>query len=122
MKDTTKAEVLTQVGPVERGQCFVVAVRVAEALAPLVDDEVRVVHGRPTGTGGETEGQVYDHAWVEAGRTVFDASNPDLGLLAAPLVVYYAIGNINADECLRYDLQEVRRQMVEQGHYGPWHK
>ena len=110
------------IGTVRPGECYPVAVRVAEALAYAGHESVRVVHGRPLGTGGEAEGLRYGHAWVEVGETVHDASNPRLGLMSLPAVVYYAIGNIKDDECSRYSLAEVRQAMAEHGHYGPWNK
>ena len=50
--------------------------------------------------------------------TVYDYSNGKE--LELPRVLYYAYGNIEADEARYYTFEETMNKSVETGHYGPW--
>jgi hypothetical protein len=99
----------------------------AEVAALLVIDyptaqfpDYLVCHGEPVGRGEANGGAQYFHAWVESpdGTVVIDRSN---GLdVTMPRAVYYAIGQIDETEVDRYTADEVRRLIVDTGHWGPW--
>ena len=74
-----------------------------------------LVHGIVTGQS-EIEGVKYGHAWVEDGDMVIDKSNGrDLKI---PKELYYMLGNIS--ETIRYSMSDMRKKIVETGHWGPW--
>jgi hypothetical protein len=95
------------------GDCFVVAANLM-----LDDARLTLVHGQPTGTGGEAAGLVYWHAWCELDGMVIDRSNGNDVTL--PAVLYYAVGNIDPDACRYYSAYEALAEMHDYGHYGPW--
>jgi hypothetical protein len=96
------------------GDCFVVAAGLA-----LADHRLTLVHGKPTGRGGDALGLVYWHAWCETeDGMVIDRSNGRN--IEMPVGVYYMIGRINADECLRYTIDETFAELRTYHHYGPW--
>jgi hypothetical protein len=98
----------------ETGDCFIVA-----ADLMLRDARLTVVHGKPTGRGGEAKGLVYWHAWCETDDgIVIDRSNGRE--VEMPVGVYYMIGRINAHECRRYSAEEAVEMMRTYKHYGPW--
>ena len=81
--------------------------------------DIRVVHGLVTGTGGGIEGVRYGHAWVEYEGIAFDfAQGGDP--VSVPVETYYAVGQIDPLETVRYSVREARRLAVQHRHYGPW--
>ena len=107
-----------------KGRCYELAARRIVGL----DDErmppnTILVHGYPTLTGGPHKGHKYGHAWLEYTHPtmqqisfVWDAvHNVEL-----PAPLYYAVGNINPDECVRYTEAETRHMLRMHMTYGPW--
>lgn len=80
--------------------------------------ELILVHGEVAGQGA-LEGISYGHAWVLDGNTVVDRSNGrDVRL---PQSVYYALGQIDhLDNVRKYSMEEMRRKILDSGHWGPW--
>lgn len=101
------------------GDCYSAAFRTLEQLHARGHDGARLVHGLVTGTGGPMAGERFAHAWVEIGDVVIDNSNGQS--THTRYEPYYAIGDIDARELIRYSLEEARRALLEQLHYGPWH-
>lgn len=114
------------------GDCFTVALAVAEDHA---DEDVRVVHGTPLGTGPENMGERYWHAWVEVTTDVdlaplgypgrvhrstiaYDLSNDKE--VAMPVELYYRFGHLEEEHIFRYTLREALGHTLDTGHYGPW--
>jgi len=106
-----------------KGDCYRQAVRLAEQTAESSPAglPVHVVHGLVTGTGGESEGLRYGHAWVEIGGALCADSSRGGEPVVVPARLYYDAGSVNPAETFRYSLTEARRAMVAHGHYGPWH-
>ncbi len=76
-----------------------------------------LVHGIVTGQG-PIRGIQYGHAWVEDGDTVIDVSSGrDLRM---PKPIYYALGNIDETQTVRYTSEEMRRKILDSKHWGPW--
>lgn len=50
--------------------------------------------------------------------TVYDYSNGNEAVV--PRALYYAIGNIDADEARYYSMDELNEMIELNGHYGPW--
>lgn len=76
-----------------------------------------LVHGLVNGQG-ILSGIKFVHAWVENGDMVIDKSNGrDINV---PKVLYYALGNINPQETVRYTWKDVAEKMSTTGTYGPW--
>lgn len=100
------------------GDCFQVAVRIAEQAAPISNPTI--VHGLPIGRGPLNAGKRYWHAWVEVedstGITVIDRPRGETIML--PQGMYYNMGRI--EQTWRFTLAEARAEMVERGHWGPW--
>lgn len=116
-----------------RGDCFVVAVQVAERLAGT-GVEVAIVHGRPVYRGDETpdaDGRFW-HAWVETAQVVrfpdseFEATvvscvdESNGGEVRLPQAVFYRVGDLDESVVRRYTLDEAMRKMVEVKTFGPW--
>lgn len=100
--------------PVPKGDCYIVA-----ANAVLLDPtrELVLVHGRPRLQCPPY--QHYGHAWVETpDGTVIDRSSDRHVEMSA--FVYYALGNIDPDECFRYEFMDTVEKVLEFEHYGPW--
>lgn len=102
------------------GDCAHIALRLALALEIEGARAVRVVHGRPIGTGGNAQGLRYFHAWVEMvedGRTLaIDFSN---GLrVMLPRSRYYRLGRIR--DVRRYTVEDAIDHVDRTGHAGPW--
>jgi hypothetical protein len=76
-----------------------------------------MVHGEVTGQG-KIEGIKYSHAWIEDGEMCIDVSQGKH--LELPRVFYYAIGHIDPSRTYRYTLPELRRKVLDTGHWGPW--
>lgn len=113
---------------IELGDCFKVAANLAVPILGMMSKElsdlrdVTLVHGIVSGQGS-LEGLRYTHAWIEGispdgtSMTV-DISN---GLrVAVPQGLYYLIGRIQADECVRYAPRQAQDRMLQYAHYGPW--
>ncbi len=95
------------------------------------DPTARLCHGQPIGRG-QIRGQRFGHAWVEVGTeiaspeipvagfgiTVYDYGNGHTNEL--PRILYYAMGNIDADEVLRFDYFQMVEKILHYRHYGPW--
>lgn len=102
----------------KRGDCAQVAATIV--LDQEVDAGLLLVHGYPIGRGPVNGGKRFFHAWVETedGTTVIDKSN---GLdVTWPRPAYYAVGKIDEDHVTRYDVIDVRHNIVTTGHWGPW--
>ena len=85
--------------------------------SPLPEElgEVVLVHGRPTLQ--RPPFCKYGHAWLEIGDVIcYDAERK----LAVPKALFYAVGNIDPDECYYYDMATFRKMVSEYGHWGPW--
>ena len=58
----------------------------------------------------------FGHCWLEYDGMVIDKSN---GLdVKLPMEMYYAIGNIK--KVYKYTADEVRKKLLEFGHWGAW--
>lgn len=126
-----RAEINTDNGDEEtefEGDCFEVAVRVAQSLRRSgLYNIVQVVHGLPVGRGPQNDGKRFWHAWVEVyqghGRwTVVDRSNGlDLEMARRD---YYLIAQIKhahiTEHTWRFQVEELDATMTHWGHYGPW--
>ena len=84
---------------------------------------LKLVHGLVTGQG-DIEGIRYNHAWIEDGNTVIDASLKEQGrsTYKFPKDLYYAIGQINPKTTFRYTYKETVKKMYDTENYGPWEK
>lgn len=60
----------------------------------------------------------YAHCWLELNCMVLDISNGKTNLL--PKDLYYAAGQINEDEVLRYTRMQAAKHMADTGKWGPW--
>lgn len=116
----------------EKGNCYVRALTtlsegeqlrdiltLLEAIWP--DAELQLVHGFPIGTGGNAKGLKYGHAWLEFGEYVLDCGTIDgdsVSLLPRPL--YYQLGSIIDEECVRYSAKQAWQHVAKHGHAGPW--
>lgn len=85
----------------------------------LVRRTATLVHGYPTGIGGDAEGQRYGHAWLE-----FEADGIwwcwDVANALVPRCLYYDAGTIDPAECRRYTIEEAAEWAIETEHSGPW--
>lgn len=107
-----------------KGSCYEAA-----ALYALEHPELNmiVVHGIPIGQG-EIAGERFGHAWCEYPVTYKEGFNFTMTMVIDPTVstepilqpLYYLIGRINPEECRRYTIDELRANMLEHEHYGPW--
>ena len=118
-----------QAANLSQGNCFVVALLVAEA-AQTAGYPSAVVHGAPTLQ--RPPYAPYAHAWVEVPVTLMaggpnettitfaiDYSN---GLRAVlPTFLYYAFGRIEQAQNLTYPFMEALALAVRHRHYGPYH-
>ena len=75
-----------------------------------------LVHGIPTGTGGNAIGRQYGHAWVEKDDEVYDPS----AKIKIHKLIYYSIGNI--EYTVRYTKDEAMDLASKHETYGPWDK
>lgn len=100
------------------GDCFVVAGRyILDFKFMKEGGQYTLVHGVVTGQGA-IRGIRFLHAWIENGDMVIDKSNGrDLNV---PKALYYALGNINPEETVRYTMREAKLKMIETGIFGPW--
>lgn len=91
--------------------CYTLA---AHYILENTGENVRLVHGIPTLTGGEHAGTPYGHAWIEAGDTVLDVVT---GVMVGK-DLYYTLGKI--EYTVRYTRAEAQAKMAETGTYGAW--
>ena len=99
------------------GDCFMAAGKYISDFAFQSQEKTFLVHGIVTGQG-EIRGIRFLHAWVENNNMVIDKSNgKDLHI---PKDLYYALGNINPGEIVKYTYSEAIEKMLNNGHYGPW--
>jgi hypothetical protein len=100
----------------KNGDCYQAAYRYATS---NTQNKPTVVHGMVTGQG-VLKGIKYDHAWVEEGDTVIDKSNgQDIRI---PKEAYYALGDIQENQTIRYSVNDVFKYAEETGTYGKWPK
>jgi len=99
------------------GDCYEAAGRYI-ATADLGDDTMRLCHGTAMGQG-PIAGIRHGHAWIELNDIlVLEVANGNHLLI--PRSVYYAMGEI--ENIVRYSPREAAEQMVQQEHWGPWHR
>jgi transglutaminase-like putative cysteine protease len=105
------------------GDCFRVAINVAETLRDLGADPI-ICHGTPVYRGEGADGTRFWHAWVEVevpgiGWVCLDFSN---GIsIRMRRIRYYLIGNIDyANHVHRFDFEAAREAMRKYDHQGPW--
>lgn len=79
--------------------------------------ELRLVHGYVSGQG-QLHGYRFAHGWCEDDTMVYDNANGKAHRIPKP--VYYAIGNIDPEECKYYDYKEANEIGYAEGHAGPW--
>jgi len=97
----------------EGGDCFVVALE-----NMMRDKDLYLCHGIVTGQG-RLYGIRFSHAWNETqSGYVIDQSNGND--VCMPKSEYYALGNIDPSEVRYYDYEEMARNALEYGTYGPW--
>lgn len=96
-----------------RKECFEAAATLVTELPASID--ARVVHGLPTGRGGDASSQVYLHAWVEVGDAVFDLAT---GPQPIPQLLYYALGRI--ETVVKFTQDEVFENIDTYENHGPW--
>jgi hypothetical protein len=94
------------------GDCYLAAGKLA-----MDNEDYVLVHGMVSGRG-ELAGKRFGHAWVEDGDTVLDYSNGNN--LRIPKEVYYAIGNIKDEDCIKYTSTDACVMMLKEKHWGPW--
>jgi hypothetical protein len=100
------------------GDCYQVAGRYVMDHGLMGDDQnVFLVHGIVVGQG-PISGLEYGHAWVEEGDECIDLSQGRN--IRMPKVLYYALGNIDPSKQFRYSPEEMRRKILDVGHWGPW--
>ena len=104
----------TPKGLVATGNCY------EDSATELMDNPAfngwTLVHGRPT---LQIPPYVeYGHAWLEdpSGEIVWDPGVKS----ELPKVLYYAFGRINPRDCYRYDAKQMKKKVVEFGHWGAW--
>jgi hypothetical protein len=73
-----------------------------------------LVHGRPT-LQAEPYCE-YGHAWLEKGDLVRDLN----AVFDCPKDLYYLVGRIKPEHCLRYSASEVQEKINQFKHWGPW--
>lgn len=99
------------------GDCYEAAAR----RVVFEDHPGEIVHGTVTGTGPNTLGVRYGHAWIEVGETVHDYSNGKaLDPVVMPRDLYYLLGSIDSDETRRYTKRAAQKAIGKTGHWGPW--
>ena len=97
------------------GDCYNVAGRYLMDHAFGEDSGLLLVHGE-VGGQGPLAGIRMGHAWIEDGDMVIDNSNGTNRTI--PKQLYYAIGNIG--QTFKYTMDEMRKKVLEYGHWGPW--
>jgi len=96
------------------GDCYVI---VGQAITGFGSKaKWTLVHGRPT---LQREPYIeYGHGWLESpdGEICWDPIMEG----EFPKILYYAAGNIDPKQCLRYTQAEARRWIIKTKHWGPW--
>lgn len=99
------------------GDCFKVAGEMFLDMCmrcPEDRSRLQLVHGRPTMQVAPFIKM--GHAWIEIdGCRVLDPSGLEL-----PLAVYYGVGEIDPEECLKYTHEEYARKLIEHETWGSW--
>tara|TARA_Y100001963_G_C6576562_1_gene351371 strand:+ start:195 stop:521 length:327 start_codon:yes stop_codon:yes gene_type:complete len=69
-----------------------------------------------------SDGKPFGHCWLEKGNTVLDFSNGKNIKLHKS--VYYNLGGIPVKgfKTYKYKLDEVRKKVLQTGHWGPWER
>lgn len=104
----------------ELGNCYKSAANTLMAHKKLgvaglpYDEDVFLVHGRPKLT--KPPFCEYGHAWLEWGDVVLDTETDNI----IPRQLFYSVGNIDEDTCVRYTYKMAQWFMLEYSHYGPW--
>jgi hypothetical protein len=110
-------------GVTKGGDCYEAAAQFCMGFMPEPVEfigEPYLIHAEVKGQG-KAEGIRFGHAWVEDDENVYDYSNGRR--IVMPKVVYYAIGDIQTDNPLkyqRYTFPEARAKMLKTKHYGSW--
>jgi hypothetical protein len=93
---------------------------------PFNDDgfEWTMVHGMPLGAGGlAAKAGRYPHAWLERTGPHGEILVEDPNTRGTyPAEMYYRIGRIVAEDCIRYTRKEAIEAAMESGTSGPWAK
>jgi len=77
--------------------------------------QVVLVHGLPT---LQVEPFIkYGHAWLEIGESLVYDAERDLVILKH---LFYEGGEIDPEECFRYDFETFRKRLNRFKHWGPW--
>ena len=113
------------------GNCYASAGQhLMEAWTMGRDNGMVLVHGRPT-LAVEPFIQ-YGHAWIEY-KVKMDALSDITGKNVEVEMVldtesgnvlqrdlYYLVGRIDPESCIRYSVDDMRRWVLKTGHWGPW--
>ena len=67
-----------------------------------------------------SDGKPFGHCWIEKGNTVYDFSNGKN--LKGSKKVYYKLGGIPVKgyKNHKYKIKDVRKKVLQTGHWGPW--
>jgi len=79
------------------------------------NDNPLLVHGIVRNSG---DGKPMGHCWIEHGDEVICRANGND--LVLPKDLYYALGNINDENCFKYNHKEVLEWTGYTEHWGPW--
>lgn len=80
-------------------------------------EQLVLVHGYPTLSSGDQEGEQYGHAWIEiGGRLVWDPVVDQF----LPRDLYYWVGQVNEEECMLYPASVVDDRLDDEDTWGPW--
>lgn len=104
----------------QEGNCYEVSAKfVLDHKKDFKDLEPVLCHGLVHGQG-PLQGAIFGHGWVEypSINTALDKSNGRD--LEVPIDVYYKLGKINPTNVKKYTTKEIRKKIVEHGHWGPW--
>jgi len=108
----------------ELGDCFVASAKLLLDVGVLwredgtVTEEWALCHGEPVLQ--RPPFCRFGHAWLESpcGSWALDVSQGKRALMPRPL--YYAIGQIEESDVIRYTVEEARRHVLDKEHWGPW--
>jgi len=118
-EETKKPEDIDEI-PTENqgGDCYVVSGRYMMDHGLLAgESDLILVHGEVTGQG-HIDGVKYGHAWIEDGEMVLDLSGGRN--IKLPKFLYYSLGNIDESKVFKYNSEDMRRKILDMGHWGPW--
>lgn len=110
--------------PDGKGDCFLAALYSATE-ADSRGGITLIVHGLPTGNGGDVLGIQHWHAWVEVktsdvGWVAVDVSNGKK--IVTPRQRFYRAGRLTERLVWRYTLDDAERNIRRHGTAGPWVK